>query len=129
MQQSKTNIRKYIDYLLPEEYEKCLVGLNAITKEAWNTAQSTEDKREKIQALSLAKECYSMKLDLLTNATVVDDAIRFVSQKSKENHKTISSSRDEDDKESKEPDYDDDEDQSEEETGEMTIMTTKNHIF
>jgi hypothetical protein len=64
---------------LPEEYEKCLVGLNAITREAWNTAQNTEDKREKIHALSLAKECYSMKLELLTNATVVDDAIRFVS--------------------------------------------------
>jgi hypothetical protein len=32
--------------------------------------------------LSLAKECYSMKLDLLTNATVVDDAIRFVEEKS-----------------------------------------------
>ena len=31
-----------------------------------------EDKREKIQALSLAKECYSMKLELLTNATVVE---------------------------------------------------------
>jgi IS30 family transposase len=83
-QHAKTNIRKYINERLPEEYEKCLVGLNAITREAWNTAQSTEDKREKIQALSLAKECYSMKLDLLTNATVVDDAIRFVSQKSKE---------------------------------------------
>jgi hypothetical protein len=42
-------------------------------------------KREKIQALSLAKECYSMKLNLLTNGTVVDDAIRFVSSnKSKE---------------------------------------------
>jgi hypothetical protein len=36
-------------------------------------------KTKKIQALSLAKECYSMKLDLLTNTTVVDDAIRFVS--------------------------------------------------
>jgi hypothetical protein len=59
--------------------KKCLVGLTAITREAWNTAHNTEDKREKIQALSLAKECYSMKLDLLTNATVVDDAIRFVS--------------------------------------------------
>ena len=45
-------------------------------------AQNTQDKREKIQALSLAKECYSMKLNLLTNATVVDDAIKFVS-----NHK------------------------------------------
>lgn len=66
------------------QYEKCLVGLTSILKEAWNTAQNSEDKREKIQALSLAKECYSMKLDLLTNAIVVDDAIRFVSsEKSK----------------------------------------------
>ncbi|MFL6402090.1 MAG: hypothetical protein ACJ71M_01225, partial [Nitrososphaeraceae archaeon] len=47
-QQAKTNIKRYIDERLPEEYEKCLVGLNAITKEAWNTAQNTEDKREKI---------------------------------------------------------------------------------
>jgi Trp operon repressor len=60
--QAKSNIKRYIDERLPEEYEKCLVGLNAITKEAWNTAANTEDKREKIQALSLAKECYSMKL-------------------------------------------------------------------
>jgi hypothetical protein len=61
-QQAKDNIKKYIDERPPEEYEKCLVGLNAITKEAWKTAANTEDKREKIQALSLAKECYSMKL-------------------------------------------------------------------
>jgi hypothetical protein len=61
-QQSKENIKKYIDERLPEEYEKCLVGLTAITKEAWNTAANTEDKREKLQALSLAKDCYSMKL-------------------------------------------------------------------
>jgi DNA-binding transcriptional regulator LsrR (DeoR family) len=33
-QQAKTNIKKYIDERLPEEYEKCLVGLNAITREA-----------------------------------------------------------------------------------------------
>jgi hypothetical protein len=56
----------------------------------WHTAQSTQDKREKIQALSLAEECYSMKLDLLTNATVVDDAIRFVSDRLKEkSHRAI----------------------------------------
>jgi predicted transcriptional regulator len=84
-QQSKSNIKKYIDERLPEEYEKCLVGLTAILREAWNTSQQAEDRREKIQALSLAKECYSMKLDLLTNATVVDDAIRFVNEKSSSN--------------------------------------------
>lgn len=78
-EQSKENIRKYIDEKLPEEYEKCLVGITAILKEAWNTAQQASDKREKIQALSLAKECYTMKLELLTNATVVEDAIKFIS--------------------------------------------------
>lgn len=31
-----------------------------------------------------------MKLDLLTNATVVDDAIRFVSEKSKEKPRSSS---------------------------------------
>src|ERR687884_929415 len=99
-QQAKTNIERYIDERLPEEYEKCLVGLNAITKEAWTTSQDTEDKIEKIQALSLAKECYSMKMDLLTNATVVDDAIKFVNQKSKEKKESMNNnnSSDEDDK-------------------------------
>jgi Trp operon repressor len=130
--QAKTNIKRYIDERLPEEYEKCLVGLNAITKEAWTTVQDTSEKREKIQALSLAKECYSMKLDLLTNATVVDDAIRFVSDRSKEKLKSSSSDSNGDDKESNEPDYDEDEDQLEEgqgeEIGEATEATT-NQVF
>jgi hypothetical protein len=79
-QQAKQNVPHYIDERLPEEYEKCLVGITAILREAWTTSHRTEDSKERIQALSLAKECYSMKLDLLTNATVVDDAMRFVSE-------------------------------------------------
>jgi hypothetical protein len=117
--QAKSNIKRYIDERLRKEYKKCMVGLNAITKEAWNTAQTTEDKREKIHALSLAKECYSMKLDLLTNATVVDDAIRFVSQNSIDQALSMDSSN-KDDKESREPDYDEDKDQIEEEREEET---------
>jgi predicted transcriptional regulator len=127
--QAKINIKKYIDERLPEEYEKCLVGLNAITREAWNAAQQTEDKREKIQALSLAKDCYSMKLDLLTNATVVDDAIRFVSSnKSKDKLKSSSESSDQNNKESNEPDYED-KDQLEEEQEEQTGEITTNQVF
>jgi TATA-binding protein-associated factor Taf7 len=77
-----------------------------------------EDGRERIQALSLAKECYSMKLDLLTNATVVDDAIESMN------------SGNEDDKESSEPDYDEDKDQLEEEQEEQTgEITTTNQVF
>jgi hypothetical protein len=127
-QQSKSNIKRYIDERLPEEYEKCLVGLNAITKEAWNTAANTEDKREKIQALSLAKECYSMKLDLLTNATVVDDAIRFVSQKSVNKAESTDASS-EDDDEAREPDYEEDKDQLKEEQEEQSGEITINQVF
>jgi hypothetical protein len=47
-----------------------------------------------------------MRLDLLTNATVVDDAIRFVSSnKSKEKLQSSASNSNEDKKESNEPDY------------------------
>jgi DNA-binding MarR family transcriptional regulator len=144
-QQSKDNIRRYVDERLPEEYEKCLVGLTAILREAWNTSQQTEDRREKIQALSLAKDCYSMKLDLLTNATVVDDAIRFVSEsekskgkdKEKEQVKSSSSSdssgNEDNDKESKEPDYNEDEksdiEGEEKQEQETTEITTINQVF
>jgi hypothetical protein len=140
-QQSKSNIKRYIDERLPEEYEKCLVGLTAILREAWNTSQQTEDRREKIQALSLAKECYSMKLDLLTNATVVDDAIRFVSEKYEDKEEQVKSSfsssysSSEDDKESKQRHYDEksdkeaDEEKQEHETGEITMTSTTNQVF
>jgi hypothetical protein len=70
-----------------------------------------------------------MKLDLLTNATVVDDAIRFVSAKTKENLKTSVGNSNEDGKEPNEPDYDEDKDQLEEEAGEITTATTINQVF
>jgi Trp operon repressor len=128
--QAKTNIKRYIDERLPEEYEKCMVGLTAITKEAWNTAQNTEDNREKIQALSLVKECYSMKLDLLTNAAVVDDAIRFVSSNKFKDSLRPSGDSDRIGKEkSKEPDYDEDKDQLEEEQEDEGGEITINQVF
>jgi hypothetical protein len=70
-----------------------------------------------------------MKLDLLTNATVVDDAIRFVSNRL---HGKLRPSRNsnEDDKESKEHDYDVDKDQlEEEEIGEITTAITTTKVF
>jgi hypothetical protein len=131
-QQSRQKIRKYIDETLPEEYEKCLVGITSILKEAWTTSQNAENKKEKIRALSLAKECYSVKLDLLTNATVVGDAMKFVSEySSKNNNKKLISK--EDSQEAKGmPDYDNEdkdqlEEKQQEETGE--INETTNQVF
>ena len=66
---------------------------------------------------------------IFTNASIVDDDIRFVSHKSKEKVKSTDS---DDKEESKEPDYYGGEDQlekeEEEQGGEMTMATT-NEIF
>ena len=67
-----------------------------------------------------------MKMDLLTNATVVDDAIRFVSSKNKENLKSATEG---DKEEANEPDYDEDKDQLEEEQKEATGEMTINQVF
>ena len=66
-----------------------------------------------------------MKLDLLTNATVVDDTIRFVSNKPKANLKSYTES---DKEESEEPDYNEGKDQLEEQE-EETGKTTVNQVF
>jgi hypothetical protein len=89
-----------------------------------------------MQALSLAKECYSMKLELLTNATVVDDAMRFVLEKQHSKQRLKISTDQDNEEESKEPDYNNNEeeegeDKQEEELGELatTTTTTINQIF
>jgi hypothetical protein len=40
-----------------------------------------EESRTKLSALSTANECYRMRMDLVTNSTVVEDALKFVEHK------------------------------------------------
>jgi hypothetical protein len=48
-------------------------------------------KARKDTSTSYSEKHYAMKLDLLTNTTVVDDAIRFVEKKSRQRHTTDAS--------------------------------------
>lgn len=67
-----------------------------------------------------------MKLDLLTNAAVVGDRIKFVSEYSYNNNKLISK---EDSQGSKEDDYDEEKDPVEDEQEEETERITINQVF
>ena len=128
-QLARDNITKYIDHELPFEYDKCLAALNSLQKKAWEISENPDvEERTKVQALSLAKECVINKLDLLTNATVVDDAMRFVSDRTKEKRKPSgdSTSNEDDKQQPKEQDYNiKSEKKQEKETGEITT----NQIF
>ncbi|MGB7664613.1 MAG: hypothetical protein WBL67_17925 [Nitrososphaeraceae archaeon] len=76
---AKANISKYVNETLPLEYESCLIGLNAILSKSWDITNNPHtSERDRLQAISISMQAYNMKIDLLSNATVVERAVHFV---------------------------------------------------
>ena len=50
-EQAKDNIKEYTTQLLPEQYQVCLSALESILKHAYEILQTTDDNREKRQAM------------------------------------------------------------------------------
>ena len=69
----------YFDHKLSFESDECLLALNSQQKKASEISENSEtEDKTKIYPLSITKKCIINKLDLLTNATLVKDAIQFV---------------------------------------------------
>ena len=145
-QQAQENLKIHVQQKLPEEYQRCLTGMNQVLKLSWQIANNnspkqngqdlndnsntvtTGDDRTRLQALSLINDCYKYIMDLMTNGVVITDAIKFV-QTNKEKLTTMSTKEEDNgSKESKEADYDEDKDQLEEKQEEETGETT-NQVF
>jgi cobalamin biosynthesis protein CobT len=132
--QAQDNLKTHIQEKLPEQYQKCINGLNQVLKIGWNIVNSdSSTAANRLQALALINDSYKYLMDLTTNAVVITDAIKFVQTNKEKLTTTTMSTKKEDDngsKESNEPDYDEDRDQLEEEqereTGEQE---TTNQVF
>jgi hypothetical protein len=70
--------------------------LNSLQKKAWEISENPETERKRRFKLYRWQKSVKNKLELLTDATVVDDAIRFVSERSKEKLKLYSANSSED---------------------------------
>ena len=71
-EKANETIRNHIQQKLPFEYSKCISGLEEIIKETWIVATQAEkigNTKDKLQSLSLIKDAYNTKMDLLTNAS------------------------------------------------------------
>lgn len=78
---AKENLKQHIDDRLPFEYEQCLQGITQIIQHVWMLSEKSDNSiKEKLQSLSLAKDCYSIKMDLLTNSNMLKDVMTFVEQ-------------------------------------------------
>ena len=76
--QAKFHLKSYLEEKLPIDLETTIAWLTAILKRSLQIADTTEDNREKIQALSLARDTYSTRMSILTDINVVDDIIKMV---------------------------------------------------
>jgi|SRR5215208_85545 len=78
--QAKESLKTHIENRLPEEYQKCMVGINQVLNMAWSIVNKSVgvDDKIRLQALALINDCNKYKMDLTTNGVVVTDAIKCV---------------------------------------------------
>ena len=79
--QAKESIKEYVTEHLPEQYQICLTALDSIIKHTFEILQTSEDNREKLQAMELFKDTHLVKLELLSNATTIDSALNYIRDK------------------------------------------------
>lgn len=97
-QQSKEMMKEHLEHRLPLEFTHCIQGINEVLRMSFEIANSyakddnedhgrilsTDENKTRLQALSLANDCYKYKMELMTNGAVVADALRYVEQKQRE---------------------------------------------
>ena len=79
--QAKESIKEYVTEHLPEQYQVCLTALDEVIKCAFDILENSPDNREKLQAMELFKDTHLVKLELLSNATTIDSALRYIRNK------------------------------------------------
>lgn len=52
-QQAQENLKYHIQNKLPEEYQKCMVGINQVLKRCWSIVSKDIDNKTKLDALRL----------------------------------------------------------------------------
>lgn len=82
--QSIENLQNHIHEVVPMEYHKCMAGMKSNLKETLEIAKSVTDPRVKLQARAIVNDCYKFILDMSTNAGVVSDALKYVTQKTEQ---------------------------------------------
>jgi ECF sigma factor len=80
-QQARKNMQEHLTKRLPDEYNRCLTGLNQVLKTCWYIVNKPgTDDRTKLQATAIINDSYKYAMDLVTNGSVITDAIKHVSQ-------------------------------------------------
>jgi DNA-binding transcriptional regulator LsrR (DeoR family) len=80
-QEAQDNLERHIHEVVPEEYQKCMVGMKRNLKQTLEIAVTVSDPKTKLQARAMANDCYRYIMDLCTNAGIVSDALKLIERK------------------------------------------------
>jgi hypothetical protein len=87
-QQAKENLQHHIHEVVPEEYQKCTVGMKRNLKQTLEIAKTAADPKTKLQARAIANDCYRYIMGR-TNAGLVSYALEFIEKKERRNSLTL----------------------------------------
>jgi len=73
-EQAHERIKTFVEDIIPQEHQKTVAGIEAIIKEAWEIARTADEQSVALAALKVAHECYTTKLNVISDATVLDRA-------------------------------------------------------
>jgi hypothetical protein len=66
--QAQENLKLHIQERLPEQYQKCMIGLNQVLKMGWDIVHNdSSTAANRLQALALINDSYKYVMDLTTN--------------------------------------------------------------
>jgi hypothetical protein len=78
--QAQDNLQHHIHEVVPEYYQKCLWGMKRTLKQTLEIAERTPDPKIKLEAMKIVNDCYKYIMELVTNGSVITDAIKHVTQ-------------------------------------------------
>jgi predicted transcriptional regulator len=78
--QAQENLQHHIHEAVPEYYQKCLWGMKRTLKQTLEIAERSPDPKIKLEAMKIVNDCYKYIMDLVTNGSVITDAIKHVTQ-------------------------------------------------
>jgi hypothetical protein len=83
-QQAQESLQKHIYEVVPEEYQKCMVGMRHNRKHVLEIGEAASDPKINLESRRIANDCYQYIMDLCTDARVISDALKFVTQSQQE---------------------------------------------
>jgi DNA-binding transcriptional regulator LsrR (DeoR family) len=79
--QAQENLEHHIHEIIPFEYHKAMIGMKHNLKQTLEIAETVSDPKTKLQARSIVNDCYKYIIDLITNGSIITDAIKYVTEK------------------------------------------------